>query len=142
MAGDAARARLRLSTTGRIYVLGAVVLAALIVYLLQAAAVTKASYDIQRLQGQQADLVAQQNQLRYQEASLQAPSEIGRAAASAGLSRALPAGYAGYHEVAIDLGAPAGQTPVDRTPPWQRGLMAVIGGRDVFASDSPPSGGR
>ena len=61
---------------GHAYVgVGAVVIAILF-YLALAAQITQSSYDISRLQDQQRQLIAEQDQLRYQEVTLHAPAQV------------------------------------------------------------------
>src|SRR5438093_12464510 len=73
VAGSVAAERLRLNVFGHAYVgVGAVVIVVLF-YLAIAAQITQSSYDIARLQDQQRQLIAEQDQLRYQEVTMHAP---------------------------------------------------------------------
>jgi cell division protein FtsL len=110
------------------YVAGAAVLALLVLYLLQAAQVTAAGYRIERLQAQQQDLLAEQAQLRYEEASLQAPARVQAEASRTGLQRIAPAGYVPYRSVALDVSGGATSEPAQAAPFWAR-LLAEIGFR-------------
>ena len=138
VAGAVAAERLRLNMFGHAYVgVGAVVIA-LLFYLALAAQITQASYDISRLQDQQRQLIAEQDQLRYQEVTQHAPAQVQQQAAQSGMQRIVPSGYVPGQEVAIDLGAPVGASPGDTTPLWMRAVAGVVntvaGTRDVLAS--------
>ena len=116
---------------------GAVVIG-LLFYLAIAAQITQASYDISRLQDQQRQLLAEQDQLRYQEVTLHAPAQVQQQAAQSGMQRAVPSSYVQGQQVAVDLTAPVGASAADGTPLWQRAVAAVLNGvagtRDVMAS--------
>src|SRR5712692_3032976 len=138
VASAAATERLRLNRFGHAYVgVGAVVIA-LFFYLALAAQITQSSYDISRLQDQQRQLIAEQDQLRYQEVTLHAPAQVQRQASQSGMQRAAPTAYVAAQPAAIDLQAPAGAAPTDATPLWERYLAAlfnkVSGTRDVMAA--------
>ena len=138
VAGTVAAERLRLNMFGHAYVgIGAVVVA-LLFYLALAAQITQASYDISRLQDQQRQLIAEQDQLRYQEATLHAPAQVQQQAAQSGMQRVVPSSYVAAQAVAIDLTAPVGDSPADTTPLWMRAVAIVIntvgGTRDVLAA--------
>ena len=125
-AGTAAAERLRLNVFGHAYV---VVIAGVIVvlfYLGIAAQITQASYDIARLQDQQRQLIAEQDQLRYQEATLHAPAQVQQQAAQSGMQRVPPSKLVPAQPVAIDLEAPIGAPPTDQTPLWERALAAIV----------------
>jgi hypothetical protein len=117
--------------------LGAVVIA-LLFYLAIAAQITQSSYDIARLQAQQRQLIADQDQLRYQEVTLHAPAQVQQQAAQSGMQRVLPSNYVAGQAVAIDLAAPIGAGATDMTPRWMRAVAAVVdtvgGTRDVLAA--------
>ena len=132
--------RLRRSSFGRVYAVAAVVLAMAICYLVVAAQATSTSYEMNRLRLQQAELRAEQDQLRYQGVQLHTPARVAQAAGQAGLSpAATPTKYLGYQPVAIDLGASTGLPAADATPLWQRAVAGVLSGigasREVQASD-------
>ncbi|MGH7903503.1 MAG: hypothetical protein ACREPA_05155 [Candidatus Dormibacteraceae bacterium] len=136
LAGDVS-SRLRVGAFGRVYVAAAVILLCLIVYLFQVAQVTKASYDIAQLRGRQAQLLAEQEQLRYQEANLTAPARIQQEAVAAGMQRTMPSQYVAYQPVQVDVAAPPSQVRPDRTPLWQQAVAAIfhsLGSRDALAS--------
>jgi hypothetical protein len=138
VAGSVAADRLHLNAFGHAYIgLGAALIGVLF-YLALAAQVTQSSYDIARLQDQQRQLIAEQDQLRYQEVTLHAPAQVQQQAAQSGMQRAAPTTYVPAQQVAIDLQAPAGATGADGTPLWERYLAALfnrIGGtRDVMAA--------
>lgn len=133
-----AQERLRVSLFGHAYVGVGAVLIGLLFYLAVAAQITQSSYDISRLQEQQRQLLAEQDQLRFQEVTLHAPAQVQQQAAHSGMQRVLPSTYVPGQAVAIDLGAPVGATPADSTPLWQRAVAAVVnqvaGTREVMAS--------
>ena len=133
-------ARLRVSAFGRVYVVAAGVLAMAICYLFVAAQMTQTSYEMNRLRAQQAELKAEQDQLRYQGVQLHTPARVAQEAGVAGLApAATPTKYLGYQPVAIDLGAATGQAAPDQSPLWQRAVAGLLTGmganRDVQASD-------
>ena len=125
MASATASERLRLNSFGHAYLAVGLVLGAILVYLVLAAQVTQASYDITHLQDQQRQLVAEQDQLRYQEVTLHAPAQVESQAAKVGLQRVPPANYVPSAPVAIDLEAPVGAPPTDSTPLWERAVAAL-----------------
>jgi cell division protein FtsL len=125
VASATASERLRLSSFGHAYLAVGLVLGAILVYLVLAAHVTQASYDITHLQDQQRQLVAEQDQLRYQEVTLHAPAQVESQAAKVGLQRVPPANYVPSAPVAIDLEAPVGAPPTDSTPLWERAVAAL-----------------
>jgi hypothetical protein len=138
VASATAAERLRLSSFGHAYLgLGAILIAVLF-YLGLAAEITQSSYDIARLQDQQRQLLAEQDQLRYQEVTLHAPAQVQQQAAQSGMQRIVPSGYVAGQLVAIDLTAPVGASANDITPLWERAVAAVIntvgGTRDVLAA--------
>lgn len=138
-AAHAVSEKLRLGALGRFYGAAGAVLLLLILYVSLAAHVTQTSYEITRLQSQQADLVARQEQLRYTEANLQAPGQVEHDAALAGLRRGTASRYVQYQPVAVDLEARPGDEAPDRTPLWQQALAALLNGvtgaHDVMAAD-------
>lgn len=138
MAGTVAAERLHVSTFGRAYVyVGAVVIVVLF-YLAIAAQITQSSYDIARLQDQQRQLLAEQDALRYQEVTMHAPAQVQQQATASGMQRVAPATYVPGVEVAIDLGAAIGASPVDQTPLWLRAVAILVnsvgGPQNVMAS--------
>ncbi len=118
-------------------VVGAVVMV-LLFYLAIAAQITQSSYDLSRLQDQQRQLIAEQDQLRYQEVTLHAPAQVQQQAAQSGMQRIVPSSYAQGTEVAIDLTSPIGDPPTDTTPLWLRAVAMVVntvgGTKDVQAA--------
>jgi hypothetical protein len=138
VAGSVAADRLQLSSFAHAYLGLGAALVAVLFYLALAAQVTQSSYDITRLQDQQRQLIAAQDQLRYQEVTLHAPAQVQQSAAQSGMQRMAPVAYVPAQPVAIDLGAPAGASGSDATPLWARYLAALfnkVGGtRDVMAA--------
>ena len=138
VASATAAQRLRLNTFGHAYIAVGLLLGAILVYLVLAAQVTQASYDITRLQDQQRQLLAEQDQLRYQEVSLHAPAQVEQQATRTGMQRVPPASYLPSQPVAIDLQAPIGAAPTDSTPLWERAVAALANrlgvSRDAMAA--------
>ena len=126
MASTTAAERLHLNAFGHAYLGVGVVLLVVLLYLGMAAQVTQASYDITRLQGQQRQLLAEQDQLRYQEVTLHAPAQVEQQAAQSGMQRVPPASYVAGQPIAIDLQAPIGAPPTDTTPLWEKALAAIV----------------
>jgi hypothetical protein len=138
VASSVAADRLQLSSYGHAYMVFGAALIGLMFYLAIAAQVTQSSYDITRLQDQQRQLIAEQDQLRYQEVTLHAPAQVQQQAARSGMQRVAPVGYVTAGAIAIDLQAAVGGSGSDNTPLWQRylaGLFNKVGGtRDVLAA--------
>jgi hypothetical protein len=138
VAAAVARERLRLNLFGHAYMAVGAFVIVLLFYLAIAAQITQASYDITRLQDQQRQLIAEQDQLRYQEVSLHAPAQVQQQAAQSGMQRVVPSSYVQGNELAIDLTAPVGASPADTTPLWLRAVALVVntvgGTRDVQAA--------
>lgn len=138
VAGSVAAERLQLNSFAHAYLGLGAALVAVLFYLALAAQVTQSSYDITRLQDQQRQLLAEQDQLRYQEVTLHAPAQVQQSAAQSGMQRAAPVAYVLAQPVAIDLQAPAGASGTDATPLWTRYLAALLnkvgGTRDVMAA--------
>lgn len=138
VASSVASERLRLNRFGHAYLgLGAAVIGVLF-YLALAAQITQASYEIARLQDQQSQLVAEQDQLHYQEVTLHAPAQVQQQAAASGMQRVVPSSYVTGQPVALDLQAPVGAPPGDSSPLWMRAVAAVVttvgNTRDVMAA--------
>jgi outer membrane murein-binding lipoprotein Lpp len=126
VAGQTASERLRLNAFGHAYMLVGVIVAGVLLYLGLAAQVTQASYDISRLQDQQRQLISEQDQLRYQEATLHAPAQVAAQAAQSGMQRVPLSNYVPEPAVAIDLAAPIGAPPTDSTPLWEQMVAAIV----------------
>jgi hypothetical protein len=97
---------------------------------------TQTSYDLDRLRNQNTQLVAEQSELRAQDARAHTQAGVARAAATAGLQHSNSLKYVGYQPLAVDLGAPIGPARPEDTPLWQRALAAIVGGtaRDAQAA--------
>jgi hypothetical protein len=138
VASATAAERLRLSTFGHAYLGVGAILIAVLFYLGLAAQITQSSYDITRLQDQQRQLIAEQDQLRYQEVTLHAPAQVQQQAAQSGMQRVVPSGYVAGQPVAIDLTAPVGDSANTSAPLWERAVAAILntvgGTRDVLAA--------
>jgi cell division protein FtsL len=115
----------RLNRHLRIYAAGAALLVLVLLYLIQAAQVTAQSYRIEELQSQQQSLAAEQSQLRYEEASLQAPSRVQADASRTGMRRVTPTAFVPFKAVAVNLLAPVDAPPRPGQPLWSR-LLAVF----------------
>lgn len=137
-AGVVTAERLRLSAFGNAYLVAGVLLFCGLSYLALSAQITQASYDIARLQKQQSQLLASQDQLQYEEISLHAPARVQSQAAQAGMQRGAPSTYVSAQPIAIDLQAPDGAGSSDPTPLWQKAVAALIskvgGTRDALAA--------
>lgn len=138
MASAAAVEKLRVNVLGHAYLGVGAILIGLLFYLAIAAQITQSSYDISRLQEQQRQLIAEQDQLRYQEVTLHAPAQVQQQASQSGMQRVLPSTYVAGQPVAIDLGAPVGASANDTTPLWLRAVASLVntvgGTRDVMAA--------
>jgi Tfp pilus assembly protein PilN len=137
IAASPAARRLQLSTFARVYAAAGVVLLLAIAYLVVAAQATQSSYDLARLKEQNAQLRAEQDQLRYTMAAEHTPARVGQEAAAAGLLRSNQLKYVNYQPVVLDLSAPLGPSQPAQGPLWQQAVAAVFGGaRDVLAAGS------
>ena len=92
-----------------------------------------------RLQDQQRQLLAEQDQLRYQEVTQHAPASVQQSAAHSGMvQHVADASSCNTQQVAINLSAPIGAAPSDSTPLWQRMMAAVVdkvvGAQNVMAA--------
>jgi Tfp pilus assembly protein PilN len=138
VASATAAERLHLNAFGHAYLALGAVLIGVLFYLALAAQITQSSYEIARLQDQQRQLLAEQDQLHYQEATLHAPAQVEQSAAGSGLKLKTPNKYLSSQPVAIDLQAPIGASPSDATPLWQQMMAAVVdrvvGAHDVMAA--------
>ena len=139
VASATAAERLRLNAFGHAYMVVGAAVAAVLVYLVMAAQVTESSYQISQLQEQQRQLLAEQDQLRYQEATLHAPAQVAQQAAQSGMQRVSPTTYLTQPPVTIDLTAPIGAAPTDSTPLWEQTLSAFMT-RIGFARDAMAPG--
>ena len=124
--GTAALERLRLPSFSRVYVASAALLALAISYLVVSAQATQTSYELTRLKDVNAQLAAEQDQLRYHAASLHTPARVEQEAALAGLQRSTSARFLTYEPVAVDLGASIGPARPDDRPLWQRVLASAL----------------
>jgi hypothetical protein len=131
--------RLHVGGLARIYVAAALILTGLVLYLVQTAHVTETAYEIERLKSQQSDLLSEQEQLRYREASMQAPARFGQEAAAQGFERVTPGRYLPHEDVTLgDVSSPQVASGAEQ-PVWQR-LLALIGSslggsQDALAGD-------
>lgn len=129
-------ASFRLGSFGRLYLGVAALVAIVILYLFQAAGVTQAGYEIGRLNSQRQDLAAEQDHLRYQEASLRSPARIESEALQASLTRPAPYKYVEFQNAAVNLDSPLPSAP-DTSPLWQRAVASLgkrlTSGQDAYA---------
>jgi cell division protein FtsL len=134
-ASGAAVDRFRVRSYARAYLAAAALMVLAIVYLAVSAQATQTSYDLNRLKEQSAQMQAEQDQLRYQDARMHTPAGVQRAATAAGMQRAAAARYAGPPPVTIDLDAPIGPGRPADTPLWQQAVAFLTGGvRDAQAA--------
>jgi cell division protein FtsL len=133
------QARMSFGAFGRVYLLVGGVVAAALLYLVQAAGATQASYEIGRLQAQQQDLQAEQDHLKYEQASLKSPAQIESEAAQANLVRPQPYRYVKYLDAGVSLDSPAPVAP-DDSPLWQKALASI--GRTATGSQDALAAGR
>jgi Tfp pilus assembly protein PilN len=137
IASSPAARRLQLSTFARVYAAAGVVLVLAIAYLVVAAQATQSSYELSRLKDQNAQLRAEQDQLRYGMAAQHTPARVEQEAAAAGLQRSNQLKYVSYQPVVVDLSAPLGPDRPVQGPLWQQAIAAVFGGaRDVLAASN------
>jgi cell division protein FtsL len=137
IAASPAARRLQLSTFARVYAAAGVVLMLAIAYLVVAAQATQSSYELSRLKDQNAQLRAEQDQLRYSMAAQHTPARVEQEAAAAGLQRSNQLKYVSYQPVVVDLSAPLGPDQPVQGPLWRQAIAAVFGGaRDVLAAGS------
>ena len=138
VAGAVAQEKLRQTRFGHAYVGVGAVMICVLFYLAIAAQITQSSYEISRLQDQQSQLLAEQDQLRFQEVTAHAPAQVQQQASKNGMQRVVPSSFVSGQPVAIDLTSPVGASPADTSPLWQRAVMAMLnqvaGTRDVMAS--------
>lgn len=130
---------MRFSTFGRVYLLLAGVVTVTLLYLVQAAGATQASYEIGRLQDQQQSLLAEQENLKYQEASVNSPAQVEAEAAAASLTRPQPYRFVQFQDSGVALDSPPPAAP-DQSPLWQRALAAI--GRGVTDGTDAMAAGR
>jgi cell division protein FtsL len=103
--------RLRLRALGRFYAAGAVTLVLAVINLMLAAQATQSSYQVTALQATNRQLVADQQQLRYVEATQHTPARVEQEARKQGMSRPMAAGYAAPQPLPFDLQAPLSAGP-------------------------------
>jgi len=130
---------MRFGAFGRVYLLLAGVVAVTLLYLVQAAGATQASYEIGRLQDQQQSLLAEQENLKYQEATVNSPAQVAAAAAQADLTRPQPYRFVQLQDSGVALDSPPPAAP-DQSPLWQRALAAI--GRGVTDGTDAMAAGR
>jgi hypothetical protein len=135
-AAERTAGRLGLAASPRAAAAAGGLLVLVIAYLLVGTQATQTSYEVDALRDRNAQLRADQGQLRYQDERMHTQARIAESATGAGLQHGNQPRYAGYQPVAIDLAAPIGpERPAD-TPLWQRAVAALIGGsaRDAQAA--------
>jgi len=138
VANRAAAERLGLSSFARVYAAGAVLVVLLVAYLLVGTQTTQTSYQLDQLRDKNARLVAEQADLRAQDARIHTQAGVAQSAAAAGLQRGNAHQYVGYQPVALNLAAPIGPARPEDTPLWQRALAAIVG---TTAGDAQAAGG-
>jgi hypothetical protein len=130
--------RFGLSSFGRVYAGAAALLVLVVAYLLVGTQATQTSYELDRLKDRNTQLVAEQADLRAQDARIHTQAGVAQSAATAGLQRGNSLQYVGYQPVALNLSAPIGPARPEDTPLWQRALAAIVGGT---ARDAQAAGG-
>jgi hypothetical protein len=100
---------MRLREHARVYLAGAVLVSLTGVYLLVSVQTTGTSYELNRLQDQQRQLQADQDQLGYQQATLHTPARRQQEALQQGMVRPMPAGYLAPQPPGFDVAAPLDQ---------------------------------
>jgi len=136
IANSSTAERFGLFTFARAYTAAGALLAVVIAYLVLGAHATQTAYELDQLRAQNAQLLAEQDQLRYRDASLHTRAGIAEAAAAAGLQHSNTPKYVGYQPVALDLSAPIGPGRPQDAPLWQQALAAIVGStaRDAQAA--------
>jgi cell division protein FtsB len=137
IAGRMAADRLRLSAFARIYAGSAVALVLALAYLAVGAQATQNAYSLSQLKDRNAQLVAEQDQLRYQSASLHGPGQIQQEAQDTGLQRPTAVTYIDASPAEVDLSRPIGPAHVDSRPPWERLFEALFGGHEALSAGPP-----
>jgi cell division protein FtsL len=137
VANSAAAERLALTSFARAYLAAGGLLVLAIAYLVVSAQATQTSYQLDNLKSQNTQLLAEQDQLRYDDARMHTPAGVAAAAAAAGMQHTNLPHYAGYQPVAVNLDAPIGPARPADTPPWQRALAAIASG---VAKDAQAAG--
>jgi cell division protein FtsL len=122
------RERLGISSFARISLAAAALLLLVLVYLTVNAQETQTSYELNQLRQENAQLQAEQDQLRYQKARLETPALVDQAAASRGMTQADPSTYVQGKPVQVDLSRPIGPPRPSDEPRWQRILDLLFGG--------------
>ena len=130
IAGAAAVERLGRSVFTRVCAAATIFLVLALAYLVLAAQATQSAYVVGQLKDQNAQLQAEQQSLQYRSVSLHGPAQAERQASDTGLQRSTSYTDVATQPVALDLQKPIGPDQPDLSPPWQRALAAVFGGRD------------
>ena len=138
VASGATADRLGLASFGRVYLAGVALLGLIVAYLLIGTQATQTSYELDNLKNQNTQLMAEQTDLRAQDARIHTQAGVAQSAAAAGLQRGNSLQYVSYQPVALDLSAPIGPARPEDTPLWQRALAAIVGGT---ARDAQAAGG-
>jgi len=128
LARTRATERLGISSFARISLAAAALLLLALVCLLVNAQETQRSYELNQLRQENAQLQAEQDQLRYQKARLETPALVDQAAASRGMTQADPSTYVGGSPTQVDLSTPIGPPPPASEPRWRRILDLLLGG--------------
>ncbi len=136
VANSSTAEQLGLFSFTRAYAVAGILLTLVIAYLVLGAQATQTSYELDQLRAENAQLLAQQDQLRYEDASLHTTAGIAQAAASAGMQHSGLPKYVGYQPAAVDLSAPIGPGRPQDLPLWQQAVAAIVGStaRDAQAA--------
>jgi cell division protein FtsL len=128
LARTRATERLGISSFARISLAAAALLLLAFICLLVNAQETQSSYELNQLRQENAQLQAEQDQLRYQKARLETPALVDQAAASRGMTQTDPSTYVSGSPTQVDLSAPIGPPPPSNEPRWRRLLDLLLGG--------------
>jgi cell division protein FtsL len=116
--------RLRLRAFARYYVVGGITVVLAVGNLMLSAQATQTSYELDQLQSQHAQLQAEQQQLRYQSATLHTPAKVQQEAQGQGMTLPTASGYLSAQPLPFDLAAPLTSTPAAGSV-WQLVRAAV-----------------
>lgn len=130
MAGAAAVERLGRSMFTRVCAAATVFLVLALAYLVLAAQATQSAYAVGQLKDQNAQLQAEHQALQYRSVSLHGPAQAEQEASAAGLQRSSSYTDVPTQPVVLNLQRPIGPDQPDTSPPWQRALAEVFGGRN------------
>jgi cell division protein FtsL len=103
--------RLRLGAFGPFYVAGAITVVLAVINIMLTAQATQSSYQLTGLQAANKQLSADQQQLRYLEATQHTPAQVEQEARRQGMTRPMAAGYVDAQPLSFDPQAPLSAGP-------------------------------